>query len=51
MGKVLGDALIKQFCNPEKAGAHYTKDAEGFPVIYIGRPITPEDVAAAIEED
>jgi len=51
VGKVLGDALIKTYRPDDDKPLGFSVDASGWPRIRIGRVITPEDVAAAIEED
>ena len=51
LGKVLSDALMKQFKPSDGAGFREGIDADGRPTLYFGRVITPEDVASAIDEE
>ena len=51
LGKVLGDALMHQFAPSDDLAPRLETDSDGFPVIYIGRPISLQEVAEAIEED
>lgn len=51
VGKVLSDAILSQFRQPGEPAPKIEVDEFGFPVLRLGRVITPEEVAAAIEED
>ncbi len=51
VGKILGDAVLSQFRPSSAASTKVEADEHGFPSLYLGRPVTPEDVAAAIEEE
>ncbi len=51
VGKVLSEAIISQFQPRSEVSDSVEVDAEGFPVLRLGRVITPEDVARAIEDE
>lgn len=51
VGKVLSEAILSQFRSPASQSTGVTTGPTGFPALYLGRPITPEEVAAAIEEE
>lgn len=51
VGKVLSDAILDQFRPMTEITNRVEIDADGFPTLRLGRVITPEDVAAAIEDE
>ena len=51
VGKVLSDALLGHHGSLERPEATLGVDAQGFPQIHIGRPITSEEIKAMIAED
>ena len=51
VGSVLSEALLSQYGPPLDKANSLTVDSEGFPILRLGRVITPEDVASAIEEE
>jgi len=51
LGKVLSESILNQFRTNERASEEFRIDSDGFPRLTLGRVITPEDVAEAIEEE
>ncbi len=51
LGKVLSEAILLQFRSAPKPKATIIMDEYGFPTLYVGSPITPEEVRAEIEEE
>ena len=51
IGKILSDALMNQFKSQNEPSSMVSTDSKGFPSLYLGRTITPEDVAAVLEEE
>jgi len=51
VGKILSEALLSQFRPTTIPSIEVIMDADGFPTLYLGRPLTSEEVASAIEED
>ena len=50
IGKILSEALLSQFKPTSQNKSPLTIDSQGFPRLSVGKIITPEDVAVAIEE-
>jgi len=51
LGHVLSEAILGQLTSPHQPCMAVLRNEAGFPSIYIGRVITPEEVALAIEEE
>lgn len=51
IGKVVSDALMQAYSPENDRPIGLYIDERGWPVIHLGRPITPEEVAEAIAED
>ena len=51
VGKVLSEALLSQFRSEPTPNKSFIIDSEGFPVLRIGKLITPEDVSNALDEE
>ena len=51
LGEILSEALLKLYRPEPDQPVGLVIDKSGFPTFYLGRTITSEEVAAAIEED
>jgi len=50
MGKLVAEAIRAQYGAPEAPNSKIGRSEAGFPVLTIGRPITPTDVAELLDE-
>jgi len=51
VGEVLSEAVIGHFKDLSRPAARFSIDEQGFPQVHVGRPISPEEVADAVEEE
>ena len=51
MGKLVAEAIQRQYGASDTPSTEIGTSVAGFPVVTIGRPITPEDVADALDDD
>lgn len=51
MGTVVNEAVLRQYGSAKEPSLTIRRSASGWPVISIGRTITSEEVAEALDED
>ena len=50
VGKVLGDVFVEHFSRVDPLSSGLELDADGFPIMRLGRPISSADVSEMIDE-